>query len=98
MVSTATEMAQSRRLRVKPEVQNLSSLLSKHDARNFRQGMRAADHRQWDKVDRYLNRISDPTAKKIIMWKQAADDSAVPFSTLTDVVQNQAGLAAYDSY
>lgn len=75
--------------RIKPEAPNISASLSKRDASNFRQGMRAADNRQWESVEKFYRRIEDPTAKRILLWRQAADDPYVSFSTLTDVVQNQ---------
>lgn len=75
--------------RVKPEASNTSQLLSKTDARNFRRGMRAADLRQWENVERYVSRIKDPTAKRILYWRLAADDPAVSFKVLTDVNHNQ---------
>lgn len=75
--------------RIKPAVPHTSSLLSKQDARNFRQAMRMADQRKWDDVDRYINKISDPTAKKILEWRAAADDPYVSFDRLTRVVQTQ---------
>lgn len=77
--------------RVKPEAPNTSQLLSMADARNFRRGMRAADIRQWDNVERYVRRIKDPTAIRILNWRLAADDPAVSFKVLTDVIHNQSG-------
>ncbi len=75
--------------RLKPEAPNTSSLLSKRDAGNFRQGMRAADHKQWDTVEKYIRRVNDGTAKNILRWRQAADDPYVSLKVLTDIVQNQ---------
>ena len=75
--------------RVKPEAPNTSATLSKRDAANFRQGMRAADNRQWESVEKYHHRLDDTTAKRVLRWRQAADDPYVSFSILTDVVQNQ---------
>lgn len=75
--------------RVKPEPPNTSRMLSKHDASNFRQGMRAADNRKWQSVERYVKRINDPTAKRILKWRMAADDPAASFKTLTEVAHSQ---------
>lgn len=75
--------------RIKPEPVNTSRMLSKYDASNFRQGMRAADSRQWEKVEHYLRKIKDPTAQRVLKWRLAADDPVVSFEILTDVVQNQ---------
>jgi len=75
--------------RLKPAVPHTSTLLSKHDANNFRQGMRAADQKKWPEVVRFLKRIDDPTARKVLEWRLAADDPYVSFNTLSRVVQTQ---------
>jgi len=75
--------------RLKPVVPHTSSILTKHDANNFRQGMRAADQNKWDNVERYKRRLKDPTAKKILDWRQAVDDPYVSMKLLTKVVQTQ---------
>jgi len=75
--------------RIKPTVPHTSALLTKHDANNFRQGMRAADQRKWDNVERYKRRISDPTAQNILDWRQAVDDPYVSMKLLTKVAQTQ---------
>ncbi len=75
--------------RIKPEAPNVSASLSKRDASNFRQGMRAADNRQWESVEKYYRRLEDPTARRVLRWRQAIDDPYVSFSILTEVVQNQ---------
>lgn len=75
--------------RIKPEPPNTSKTLNKRDSSVFRQGMRAADNRQWEKVERFVRRLNDPTAKRILKWRIAVDDPSVSFGTLTDVAQNQ---------
>lgn len=75
--------------RIKPDAPNTSSTLSKRDSRNFRTAMRAANSRQWEKAERSMHRLTDETAKRIIKWRMAADDPAVSFEILTDVVHNQ---------
>ncbi len=76
--------------RLKPDVPHTSTLLSKHDANNFRQAMRAADQKKWLEVERYLKRVIDPTTRKILEWRLAVDDPYVSFEVLSRVVQTQA--------
>ncbi len=85
----ATANATTPTPRIKPAVPHTSSLLTKHDANNFRQGVRAADQGKWDNVERYKRRINDPIAKKILEWRQAVDDPYVSMKTLTKVAQTQ---------
>jgi soluble lytic murein transglycosylase len=75
--------------RLKPAVTNISSVLDSRDAANFRQGMRALDKRKWADVKSRYRRLSDPTAKNILKWRQAISDPEVSFATLTDVIHNQ---------
>ncbi|PHS38071.1 MAG: transglycosylase [Robiginitomaculum sp.] len=75
--------------RLKPIVPHTSTLLTKHDANNFRQAIRAADQKKWDNVERYQRRIKDPTAIKILEWRQAVDDPYVSMKLLTKVAQTQ---------
>jgi peptidoglycan lytic transglycosylase len=77
--------------RLKPIVPHTSTLLSKHDANNFRRAMRAADQKKWLDVEHYLKRAKDPTARKILEWRLAADDPYVSFDVLSRVVQTQPG-------
>ena len=75
--------------RVKPEAPNVSVLLSKRDASNLRQGMRSADFGDWEIVKRHMRRIDDPTAKKILLWRQALSDPNASFDVLTKVIHEQ---------
>lgn len=75
--------------RLKPDVPHTSALLSKHDANNFRQAMRAADQKRWPDVERYLKRANDPTTRKILEWRLAVDDPYVSFEILSRIVQTQ---------
>ncbi len=75
--------------RIKPQALNTSQLLSKSDNNDFRRGMRAADNRQWRNVEKYINRLDDLTAKRILMWRVAVDDANATFDVLTLVTQNQ---------
>lgn len=75
--------------RVKPAAPNSSQFLSKKDAKHFRQGMRAADQRHWDRVSRNLKKLNDPTAQRILKWRLATSSPYVSFKTLTDVSHNQ---------
>ena len=75
--------------RLKPEPHNTSLILTEHDARNFRFGMRAAQRHDWSDVSLYEKRLHDPTAKRILRWQRAGGDPHVSFDTLTDVVQTQ---------
>ena len=76
--------------RLKPAVPHTSTLLSKKDANNFRQAMRAADQQKWTDVQSRLRRLDDPTARKVLEWRLAADDPYVSFDILTRVTQTQA--------
>ena len=75
--------------RLKPAVPHTSTILSKQDANNFRQGMRAADNGKWNDVNRYLRRLNDPTARKVLEWRIAVDDPYASFSLLTQIAQTQ---------
>ncbi len=75
--------------RLKPAVPHTSSLLSKNDANRFRRAMHAADKQRWPEVENFLRRIDDPTARKILEWRLAADDPYVSFERLTRVTQTQ---------
>lgn len=75
--------------RLKPAVPHTSTLLSKKDANNFRQAMRAADQKKWSDVEKRLRRIDDPTARKVLEWRLATDDPYVSFDILTRVAQTQ---------
>lgn len=75
--------------RLKPAVPHTSTLLSKADANKFRQAMRAADKQKWPEVENSLRRIDDPTARKVLEWRLAADDPYVSFDVLTRVAQTQ---------
>lgn len=75
--------------RLKPAVPHTSTLLSKKDANNFRQAMRAADKQKWTDVESRLRRLDDPTARKVLEWRLAADDPYVSFDILTRVTQTQ---------
>ena len=75
--------------RLKPEAPNVSSVLSRVDASRFRRAMRAADLSKWPDVLSLSRRLADPTARKIIRWRMAAEDPYVSFSILSDVVHNQ---------
>ena len=55
----------------------MSSFLSEEDARNLREGLSAAKARRWSQVDRTTSRISDPVAKDILRWTQAANNRSV---------------------
>lgn len=74
--------------RIKPAPANLSSLLIRADAANFRRAMRTAEAKRWSDAQRYASRINDPIAKRVINWKRAADDPSVNFSVLTNITQN----------
>lgn len=76
--------------RLKPVAPNHSSILSNADASNFRQGMRAVDQRKWETVEKYKRRVKNPTAKRVLTWQLAARDPEASFSTLTDVIHDQA--------
>ena len=75
--------------RIKPEAPNNSQFLSNADSKHFRLGMLAADRRSWDEVKRLENQLSETTAKSILAWRRATDDSAVSFKELSKIVQYQ---------
>ncbi|MEE9272866.1 MAG: lytic transglycosylase domain-containing protein [Robiginitomaculum sp.] len=75
---------------IKPEVAHTSTLLSRADQNTFRRAMHAADRRRWEDVEKYARKVSDSTARKVLLWRQAVADPYVPFSTLREIVQNQA--------
>lgn len=75
--------------RIKPEAPNYSAILVGGDPANFRRGMRAVDAKRWDEVDKYIRRLNDPTAKRMLKWQLAVNDPGVSFKTISDVVHNQ---------
>jgi len=50
--------------RVKPAAPNISSILDEKDARAFKNGLAAADRRNWRDVNRYKNQITHPVASQ----------------------------------
>lgn len=74
--------------KLKPAVPNISSHLSDSDARYFRQGFRAAKRQDWVNVSKYHKKIKDRTARNILIWMRAAQDSNVRFEEMTFVSQS----------
>ena len=74
--------------RLKPPAPNLSNYLSDSDAKNFRSALSAIDRKSWTQARAIKNKISDPTAKNILYWLEAAENPQASLSTLTYVVQN----------
>lgn len=75
--------------RLKPEAPNTSTILSKLDAARFRRAMRAADTNKWQDVKALSRLIKDPVAKKILLWRMAAEDPYVSFEIMSRVVHEQ---------
>lgn len=75
--------------RVKPEAPNISRLLSKKDAANLRQGLRAADNSDWSSVNLHYRRIDDMTARRILLWRRAYGDPKISFNNLSKVIHEQ---------
>jgi len=73
--------------RLKPPVPNYSQLLNDSDFTAFRQGMRAADADDWDAVRRARDRIADPVAGKVLLWRMAISDPRTHFEELRVAVE-----------
>lgn len=71
--------------KLKPSVPNTSTHLSDRDAKYFRSGFRAAKRNDWLTVAKYHKKISDRTAKNILLWMRASLDANVRFEEMTYV-------------
>jgi len=74
--------------RIKPAPPKLSQYIGSKDARYFQPALTAAERRQWSSVASYRNKISDPTAKDVLIWIAAMRDANVSTQDLTYVIQN----------
>lgn len=77
--------------RLKPDVPNHSEILNDADFAAFRRGMRAADSDDWDDVRAIRDRLSDPVAEKVLLWRMAVSDPRTQFSELQTAVEQLQG-------
>ncbi len=77
--------------RLKPDVPNYSQILNDADFAAFRQGMRAADEDDWDDVRRARDRISNPVADRLLLWRMALSDPRTHFDELRMAVEQLDG-------
>jgi len=73
---------------LKPEPPNISTLLSKGDAKVFRQAVDDARRGRWSNVAKARKTISHPVAKDALIWLRAARDRNASFGDLSYVSQN----------
>ena len=72
----------------KPEVPNISTLLSDRDAKLFRGAVSDARRGKWSDVYKARNALSNSTAKDALIWLRATRDRKAPFSELSYVHKN----------
>lgn len=72
--------------RIKPERPAVSTLLSPADERRLREGLRLADRGEWDEVRTIANRLNDPTAARILLWRAAQSDYTASFDELNEAL------------
>ena len=58
------------------------------DTRLFKSALSAAKKRQWKTVESYRSKLTDQSARDILVWIQAMKDPEISFQDLTYVVQN----------
>ncbi len=77
--------------RLKPPVQNHSSVLGSQDFHNFRHALRRADHNDWDAVRSTRHAIGDETARKVLLWRVATGDNRVGYDELRHAADELVG-------
>ncbi len=82
--------------RLKPAVPNHSAYLDDHDFTLFRSGLRAASDGEWDRVRDIRGRLSDSTARNILLWRIATSDDRATFMELDLALDELAGWPQYD--
>lgn len=74
--------AQAPTPRMRPEPQNYSSYLSDADFTLFRRGLDAADDEDWDLVGDIRLRLSDTSARSVLLWRTALSNPRASFLEL----------------
>ncbi len=74
--------------RLKPPAPNYSNHLSDTDARLFKSGLKAAKARKWQTVAANHKKLSDQTAKDILIWIRAQRDNNARFEEVRYVMHN----------
>jgi len=77
--------------REKPDVPNYSELLNDSDFAAFRRGMRAADEDNWGDVRRARDRMENPVASKLLLWRMGISDPRTHFEELRIAVEQLQG-------
>lgn len=81
--------------RIKPDRPNHSQYLDDHDAEMLRAGMEAASDGDWAEVRSYRQRISDPVARNILLWRIATSDASASFFDLDLALTELEGWPQY---
>lgn len=81
--------------RLKPDRPNHSRFLDDHDAQMLRAGMEAASDGNWAEVRSYRQRISDPVARNILLWRIATSDASASFFDLDLALTELQGWPQY---
>ncbi|WP_409433869.1 lytic transglycosylase domain-containing protein [Litorimonas sp. RW-G-Af-16] len=68
--------------RIKPEPPAMSAFLTDADARYFRSGISAVHRGHWRDVERATERVTDQTAKDVLLWFRAARDPLPPMDVM----------------
>jgi len=71
-----------------PAPAQLSNYIVDPEAKLLRSALKAASRRQWQSVENYRQKMTDPTARDILVWIAAMKDPNVSFDNLTYVVRN----------
>lgn len=83
--------AQTPSPRLAPPVPNHIASLSDADFDLFRRAMRAANDDDWGFVREAAYQVSDPAARRILMWRMATSDARASFSDLHLALDQLAG-------
>tara|TARA_R110002073_G_scaffold164792_4_gene321174 strand:+ start:1536 stop:3566 length:2031 start_codon:yes stop_codon:yes gene_type:complete len=81
--------------RIKPDRPNHSQFLDDHDDTMLRLGMDAASDGDWDEVRSYRQRLSDPVARNILLWRIATSDAGASFFDLDLALTELEGWPQY---
>ncbi|MEE2566718.1 lytic transglycosylase domain-containing protein [Hyphobacterium marinum] len=81
--------------RIKPDRPNHSQYLDDHDAEMLRSGMRAASDGDWAEVRSFRQRLSDPVARNILLWRIATSDASASFFDLDLALTELEGWPQY---
>ena len=83
--------------RLKPERPNHSRYLERQDAMALREGLQAASDGDWDDVRNIRQRITDPVARNLLLWRIAISDARATFFDLDMALTELEGWPQYST-